>query len=213
MRGFIKFLIWLIIIVGIIAGLGKLFLFDIYTTQSNSMAPTIVSGDTFLVLKHFKPSRGSVVVCRDPRDPSQKVVGRIAGLPGEKVGLDRGILYINDEPIEQSALGEFKFTDNTKQIKNTYNFLLFQEKLGGHYFKIFVDPHRLQYQTRRAQNPIVVSPGHYFLVADNRVYGMDSRSYGQVKQSDCIGIAFFIIDPGPAAGDLSPKSRRFSFIP
>lgn len=64
----------------------KVFVGDVYTISSDSMAPTLRQGDRVLVLLADKtPERGDIVVVRDEqRDP---LVKRVAGLPGEEVAL------------------------------------------------------------------------------------------------------------------------------
>ncbi len=58
------------------------------------------AGDRILVLKYmydlFEPQRWDVVVFKYPNDPSQNYIKRLAGLPGEKIEIIGGDLYVND---------------------------------------------------------------------------------------------------------------------
>lgn len=58
------------------------------------------AGDRILVLKYmydlFEPQRWDVVVFKYPNDPSQNYIKRLVGLPGEKIEIVGGDLYVND---------------------------------------------------------------------------------------------------------------------
>src|SRR6516164_448223 len=51
------------------------------------------------------PERGDVVVFRLPRDPSTTFVKRLIGLPGDRIQMREGRLYINDELVARRAIG------------------------------------------------------------------------------------------------------------
>lgn len=47
------------------------------------------------------PERGDVVVFEAPRYPERDFIKRIIGVPGDKVEIRNGVVYINDEPIDE----------------------------------------------------------------------------------------------------------------
>jgi signal peptidase I len=55
-----------------------------------------------------EPERGDIVIFKFPDDESQKFIKRIIGLPGEKVVIEDGKIYINDAevPLEETYLKE-----------------------------------------------------------------------------------------------------------
>ena len=47
------------------------------------------------------PERGDIIVFRYPLNPRENFVKRVIGLPGDRVRLERGTVYVNDEPLEE----------------------------------------------------------------------------------------------------------------
>lgn len=82
------------------------------TVPTGSMENTILPGDNILGLRVAylleEPERGDVVFFYFPDDETQKYVKRIIGLPGEKVYINEGKIYINDSetPLEEPYLKE-----------------------------------------------------------------------------------------------------------
>lgn len=116
---------WLIGIVVIFA-LINTFLFSIYIVSGESMYPNFKDGDIIFWQKNVytakNPARGDIVVVSYPGDPdNKKYVKRVIGLPGEKLEIKNGLVYINDEEIEEKYLdfgtettpdGVWQLTDN-----------------------------------------------------------------------------------------------------
>ena len=87
---------------------------------SNSMMPTLLTGDFILVNKFdyglrlpilnskiidfSKPERGDVVVFKTPVDNKTDFIKRIVGLPGDKIQVMKGILHINSQPVTRRRL-------------------------------------------------------------------------------------------------------------
>ena len=82
------------------------------TVPTGSMENTIEPGDDLfgfrLAYKFSEPERGDIVIFKFPDDESQKYVKRVIGLPGEKVTITEGKIYINnsDVPLEEDYLKE-----------------------------------------------------------------------------------------------------------
>jgi signal peptidase I len=70
-----------------------------------SMEPTLHNGEFVIVNKlayqFGDPKHGDVIVFRYPRDPDQEYIKRVIGLPGDRVRIINGQVYVNDELIEE----------------------------------------------------------------------------------------------------------------
>ncbi len=105
----------------------RVVLFQPFTIPSASMEPTLYKGDYIIVSKFAygwsrnsvpfspplpagrflprAPHRGDVVVFKLPRDGHIDYIKRLVGLPGDKMQVKAGVLYINDQAAVRSARG------------------------------------------------------------------------------------------------------------
>ena len=81
---------------------------QLYKVRGNSMLPNFMPGDRLLVSRRAyragMPARSDIVILRDPRDPGQRYLKRVVGLPGEEVRLSEGMLLIDGAPLEEPYL-------------------------------------------------------------------------------------------------------------
>ena len=133
-----------LVIALICAGFVRSFFFEPFHIPSSSMKPNLLIGDYIFVAKYSygysrysfpfgfdffdgrilqknQPKRGDVTVFRLPSDPKINYIKRLIGLPGDKIQMREGKLFINDEEIEKTADGIFKDDDaaitiETRQI-------------------------------------------------------------------------------------------------
>ncbi|MBI2595529.1 signal peptidase I [Candidatus Daviesbacteria bacterium] len=101
-----------------------------------AMAPNFVEGQSYRVdtniYKTGSPQRGDVVAFKDVKDPSKTFAKRIVGLPGEKIMLKQGKIYINGKVLEESYLqagtisnpGEFLPADKEVTIPQENYFIM-----------------------------------------------------------------------------------------
>ena len=73
-----------------------------YSRYSIPFSPNLFSGRVFA----SQPKRGDVVVFRLPRDPSQDYIKRVIGLPGDRIQMKEGRLYINDQLVSREPVAE-----------------------------------------------------------------------------------------------------------
>ena len=177
------------------------FLFEPFRIPSNSMMPTLLTGDFILVNKYNygvrlpvldrkvvelgSPARGDVVVFRYPEDPSTPYIKRIVGLPGDEVGYYDKTLYINGEPMPQEEIGVYTGEGPGTTMTGASHR---QEDLEGRVHDILLQDSGYPSPSGKA----IVPAGHYFVLGDNRDNSRDSRYWGTVPDENLIGRAFGI---------------------
>src|SRR5579862_8560934 len=82
-----------------------LFLYQPVRVEGTSMLPRLVDQDRLFINKfvyHFTEiERGDVVVFRYPRDLQKSYIKRIIAVPGDRLRIDRGQVYVNDKPLAE----------------------------------------------------------------------------------------------------------------
>jgi signal peptidase I len=82
----------------------RLFVVEPFSVAGHAMDPNFTNGQYILLEKWDKNfQRDDVIVLQYPKDPTQFFIKRIVGLPGETVSLQNGRVYINDQPLDETA--------------------------------------------------------------------------------------------------------------
>lgn len=82
------------------------------TVPTGSMEHTIEPGDDLigfrLAYAFSEPERGDIIIFKFPDDESEKYVKRVIGLPGERIRIEEGLIYIDDAdtPLDEPYLKE-----------------------------------------------------------------------------------------------------------
>src|SRR5262249_3665576 len=91
-----------------VGGYLRAHVFEAFLIPSASMVPTVLDGDRVLVNKTVYrdrfPERGDVVVFRVPREPGRAWIKRVIGLPGDKVAVKGGEVYVNGKKLERDRV-------------------------------------------------------------------------------------------------------------
>lgn len=106
----------ILILVVVLSIIGRLWFFDIYRVQGDSMLPKYESGDLLWAWKET-PSRyrrGDIIAYTHKGHTSIK---RIVGLPGEVIEVKDHQLYINDKPYNQPYLPDLEATDDFDKVE------------------------------------------------------------------------------------------------
>ncbi len=149
-----------VIIVAVVAGI-RTFIVSPFQVDGSSMVSTLSDGEYIIINKFTyvvgKPQRGDVVVFRPPTDPRKYYVKRVIGLPGDEVTIKDGYVY-----VREGGEGELRKLDESQYL-NTRNL--------GHTYR---HPPSSGDTTSVTYN---VAQGSYFLLGDNRLGSLDSRSF------------------------------------
>jgi signal peptidase I len=213
----------------LIALVVRTLLFQPFNIPSGSMIPTLLVGDYLFVSKYAygysshslpysppifsgrvlgtPPKRGDVVVFKLPRDGQTDYIKRVIGLPGDKIQMKDGRLYINDvivprEPIAKAHTEDFFGRETDVPT--------YRETLPGGVAHTIVE---IQGDTGLNDNTetFVVPPNDYFMMGDNRDNSLDSRvppeqgGVGYVPFDNLVGraeIIFFSVRDGEAAWEF-----------
>jgi signal peptidase I len=167
------------IILSIVLALGiRIFVAEARWIPSGSMEPTLHGtpnqweADKIIVdklkYKFAEPQRGDIVVFSPTLELQKEqyqdaFIKRVIGLPGDKVELKDGKVYINNQPLaEDKYLGSEQYTA--------------------------IDVCRAG-QTPYLAQPSTIPPNSYLVLGDNRTQSYDSRCWGVVPRQNIIGRA------------------------
>lgn len=195
----------------------RTFVFQPFTIPSASMEPNLIEGDHIITSKFsvgygrfaaspipfparngrwFErgPERGDIIVFKPGKD-AKYFIKRVVGLPGDRVQMNGGVLYINGEAAKQTRTDQ-KGPDDALYSGSK----VFVETITG-------DNAHLVYNL--ADNYVtdntgvyLVPPRNYFMMGDNRDASGDSRltleqgGVGFVPAENIIGKAEFILLSG-----------------
>jgi signal peptidase I len=188
----------------------RTFLYEPFNIPSGSMKPTLLIGDYLFVSKFaygyskhslpfslplFEgriweelPERGDVAVFKLPSDNRTDYIKRIIGLPGDKLQVRGGVLYVNGEPASRVRLEDFYDDDGTSNGP----LARYRETLPGgpNYTVLDIMAHGSLDNTRVYEVPA----GHVFAMGDNRDNSLDSRvdNVGYIPIDNLIGRAEII---------------------
>lgn len=143
----------------------RTFLIQPFYVKGASMEPNFYDKEYLIIDKlsyrMHEPQRGDIIVFKYPNDPKEYFIKRVIGLPGEKVQVKEGgvFIYNNDHP-QGYKLGESYISDSIK----TYAF---------------------------NEETVTLNAGEYYVMGDNRNASKDSRSFGSVDKSYIIGRVMF----------------------
>jgi signal peptidase I len=200
-----------------LAILVRIFLYQPFNIPSGSMKETLLVGDYLFVSKlsygysrysfpfggtvfgakmfdgrvfGSQPKRGDVVVFKFPGDNSTDYIKRLVGMPGDRIQMQKGVLYINGQAVPKRRVGTFDTFENGRPVKRIP---VFEETL----------PEGIKYRVLDTEEGSAtddtgvfnVPEGHFFMMGDNRDNSSDSRinprdnGVGFVKFENLIGRA------------------------
>ncbi|WP_339034444.1 signal peptidase I [Bradyrhizobium symbiodeficiens] len=187
----------------------RFVLYQPFSIPSNSMVPTLTVGDYVFAAKYAygygryslpfasslissrvfaaDPEYGDIVVFRTAKDNSSDYVKRVVGLPGDRIQMRQGQLFLNDKPVTRVALKE-RPAGSACGVDDGATVKRWRETL----------PNGASYVTHDCvdngyldnTNVFTVPPGHFFVLGDNRDNSTDSRmmsAFGFVPMDNLVG--------------------------
>jgi signal peptidase I len=186
-RGFIAE--WTVTIILLLFGTTSLL--QAFVIPTGSMEDTLLIGDHLLVdklayappgsvsrfvLPYTGVKRGDIIVFRYPVDIQQTFVKRCIGVPGDRIHLVDKKLWLNGKPVDEPYVyhkTEYldQYRDNFPREPNVSVVDGAHDMLANHV----------------EGGDVVVPPGYYFAMGDNRDSSLDSRYWGFVPRENIIG--------------------------
>ncbi|MAQ14449.1 MAG: signal peptidase I [Sandaracinus sp.] len=180
----------------VVGGIFRIFFVTPITPGHDGMAPTFLAGEKVLLWRDATLEMGDIAVCENPQTPGSMVIGRIVAKAGMDIEVEERSerLVIAGTRVDTDWSGEESFYDSALGREVTVRAGL--ESLGNTDHEIYVrDGFTLRVHT-------TVPNGHLFLMGDNRAdRSHDSRTYGPVVASGCIGRVFMRWNPEAGRGD------------
>jgi signal peptidase I len=192
----------------LIALVFRTFLYQPFSIPTASMQSTLMIGDYFVankfiwglgkysfpfpvplngrILAFSEPQRGDIAVFHN-EPTNEDYIKRLIGLPGDKIQMKAGRLYINGTEVPREQVGTGTDIDSSN---TPVPVILYKETLPNgvvHTIQEISDDEGLDNTAE-----YVVPPGHYFMMGDNRDRSADSRvlaQVGYVPAGDFIGKA------------------------
>jgi signal peptidase I len=183
------------------------FLAQNYVIPSGSMKNTLLVGDHLLVdritltppaswmplIRYRDPKRGDIVVFFKPvyqpgidatdADGTPQytpLVKRLIGVPGDHIHLRNGIVFVNGV-AQPMGFAQPTTTDNFNEFLDDFPAVPPAEASGS------TESWAVNFSSYIHDGDLVVPPGMYFMMGDNRHNSLDSRYWGFVPRANIIG--------------------------
>jgi signal peptidase I len=186
--------------------------YEPFNIPSGSMVPTLLIGDYLFVSKFsfgysryslpfglplfsgriffHSPERGDVVVFKLPTDNSTDYIKRVIGLPGDRIQMKAGNLYINDQLVPRKRIQDYLYREGNGAVIPLTQYIETLPNGREHLIIKMGDNGPLD-----NTQVYTVPSGDYFMMGDNRDNSQDSRvlsAVGYVPAENLIGRAEFI---------------------
>ena len=204
----------------VIAVLIRSFLFEPFKIPSGSMYPNLYVGDFLFVSKYTygysrhsfpfsfppfegriwssEPKQGDVVVFKFPKDNRTDFIKRIIGMPGDRIKLENGRLFVNGKMLERVEGENFVLRNPFGHAERYHQYTETLPNGVKHSILEISDEER-----EDNFEEVTVPEGSLFVMGDNRDRSDDSRvSVGFVPMENLVGKArflFFSYDPNEGA--------------
>ena len=169
-------------------GLYLIINFAIQTVHviGSSMYPTVTDNDYLIATKIdyrlHAPSRGDIIIMRDPYDNSRDFIKRVIGTPGDHILIRQGQVFINGHQLRETYVNSEPWTENADW------------PLG---------------QTTDPQGFLLKSD-EFFVMGDNRNHSSDSRVFGPVRRDQIEARAWIRVIPLSRLGPIDTQKPQIT---
>jgi signal peptidase I len=198
------------------------FIFQNFVIPSPSMASTLLVGDHVMVerevlapgakwtpfLPYREVKRGDIIVFYKPVEEANGghiyLVKRVVGIPGDHIHLRNGVVYLNGVAQDEPPTAKSTYANYDPYVED------FPLIPPADHTEVTAEWATLL-PTYVQDGDLVVPPGKYFAMGDNRTISMDSRYWGFVPRENIVGRPLFVYWSivMPASGvDEVPLSQR-----
>jgi signal peptidase I len=212
------------ILIGVLYVVGRLtHAIQFYSVPTINNYPNLQPGNHLLVSNLSKPKRFDFICYQHegPLDGKQTYIHRLCGLPGDKVAIKMGKLYVNDRYADTAFTLAHRYRllpedFDTLNALVQYDEYLQQQDSNGRYI-VYVSDQQIREKDIKAERqilppthedaaiadmygqawnqdnfgPVVVPASKYFVLGDNRLYAQDSRYMGFIDSKDYLGKLIF----------------------
>lgn len=182
--------VWTLLLLGVVVGLLRLTSLRWWRVPDDdadliaSVAPTLGPGDWVILWRLTPPGFGDLVLCPDPEDEDEVVIGRIVGEPGDTLTIsETGDLEVNNVRMRsERACKQPTFVVENPRSGEPIELRCDIETVGGvHHQRALMPVSGL----RPMPVKVEIEPGDVYLVSDNRYHPFDSRDFGAVPKASC----------------------------
>jgi signal peptidase I len=195
----------------------KTFLMEAFRIPTGSMIPSLLVGDWLFVNKvaygphipftntrlpgYRDPARGDVVVFISPYqwdnepDFTPTLVKRLVGTPGDTLYMREGMLHVNGIEQRQGFGAERNWKGDPNEVAPNFDW---QHQIAARGTRFGEPPAQ---PTHDHWGPLVIPPGNYFMMGDNRYCSKDSRYWGIVPRENFRGRPMFVYYSYRSRGD------------
>jgi len=143
----------------------RYYLIQPFYVKGASMEPSFYDKEYLIIdeisYRFHEPARGDIVVFRYPRNPEEFFIKRVIGLPGERIQVKDGSVYLYNKEHQDGI------------------------KLAEKYLPVDLKTYALN------EEITTLGPGEYYVLGDNRNSSKDSRSFGVVDKKFITGRVLF----------------------
>ncbi|HFI0579444.1 TPA: signal peptidase I [Streptococcus suis] len=165
----------------------RYFIWDPVSVDGHSMDPTLQHQEKLVMFKTTSIDRFDIVVASETdSDGTEKlIVKRVVGMPGDTIRYENDVLYINDQEVDEPYLDEYLAAFQTDKLQEEYAY-------NKQFQAVAQAAQAFTQDANGSVNFTVTIPeGQYYLLGDDRLVSLDSRSVGSFARDKIKGEVVF----------------------